>query len=169
MRWSSFIQAENLPYNPDIDTEFQIFEASKLHNKKATNGMLVFEDSKDLDSDIARIDGSVFVDALWTAKPKLGNYKGYKNHNQNFKTKNHTANRYGNRNKKVNYDIAKEKSAVKLRYEDETSAIDAPPLFDEPDRPEIETTPYVTESVTQPVTTEMDFEATTDEDEMLRK
>ena len=177
MRWISYIHAENLPYDPGIDSEFQILEASKLDNKKGIGGMLAFEDSKVLDSDVAGLDDTGFVDALWTVKPKSGGHKGYKNHNQNFKTKNYTSNNV-NKHQKVNDKIAKEKTDVKLQYDVELPVQDTPPLFDEPsyldapplfDEPEMDAESSVTESVTQQITTEMDFEATTDEDEMLRE
>ena len=176
MLWNSHVQAESLPYDPGIESEFKILENSKLDSQRDNDGMLLFKDSKGLDSDVANLDDTGFVDAQWTVKPKKGGHKSYKNHNQNFKTKNHTSNNI-HKLQKVNNDIVKARTGIEFQNDVGESAqlappisddtgLDAPPLFDES---EMDSESSITETVTQQITTEMDFEATTDEDEMLRK
>ena len=176
MLWKSNVQADNLPYDPGIESEFKILENSKLDSQRDNDGLLLFKDSKGLDSDVANLDDTGFVDAQWTVKPKKRGHKSYKNHNQNFKTKNHSSKSILEL-QKANNDIVKARTGIEFQNDVGESAqlappisgdtgLDAPPLFDES---EMDSESSVTESVTQQITTEMDFEATTDEDEMLRK
>ena len=174
MSWFSSGMAENWPYSPDTELEYQILKGSKFKAKQNTVELFILEEPDISENDISEFDGSEFLDAQWTQKPKEEQYeqgfKDYKKNNDNFKRKKHGPSQIvGQYSKSIHTKDKPGNGSIGNIIGNEAHVSVTTPLSTDSITTEMDTTSYVTEPDTYPITTEMEYEVTTDEDEMLRK
>ena len=169
--------ADTLQLGPYKDIQFQDVLKTRLNNEIIPHKTLYYKDSSDVDDNYLDVEAN-FVDAQWTAKPKVGEHKVQ----TNISRINIQSNEPAHERPASIHGDSKEFLLETLETIDASLELE-PDLIDD----DIEvTTPYmksdgtpmtteiddtVTEATTQPITTEIDYDATVnlDEEEMLSK
>ena len=169
--------ADTLQLGPYKDIQFQDVLKTRLNNEIIPHKTLYYKDSSDVDDNYLDVEAN-FVDAQWTAKPKIREHKEQTNisriNNENDESAiGRPASTHDNSKEFLLESLETIDASLELEQDliDDDIVVTTPYMeYDgTPMTTEIDDT--VTEATTQPITTEIDYDVTVnvDEEEMLSK
>ena len=168
---------DTLQLGPYKDIQFQDVLKTRLNNEIIPRKPLYYKDSSDVDDNYLDVEAN-FVDAQWTAKPKVGEHKVQTNvsriHNQNDGPAHERPASIHDNSKEF---LLETLETIDASFELEQDLIDddievtTPYMESDGTLMKTEIDDTVTEATTQPITTEIDYDVTVnvDEEEMLSK
>ena len=171
------VLANTLQIEPYSDIQFQDVLKTRLNNEIIPHKTLYYKESSDVDDNYLDVEAN-FVDAQWTAEPKVGEHKVQTNisriNNQNDEPAyERPAPIHGNSKEFLLETLETIDASLELEQDliDDDIEVTTPYMKSDgtPMTTEIDDT--VTEATTQPITTEIDYDVTVnvDEEEMLSK